>query len=149
MEDRQQTTSVYREEVFGTLTYKNGTKFVKMMELVGIFLKHLAQATKTHPKIEWAYESGNNLHIHFILLVMDDERATFNERYKHWKSWKSWRFKIELLEPYIQGLRSYEYLDAHTRAPSFVVKATANTLKTTVSRWLAGLRHETLKIHSP
>ena len=82
MEDRQQTTSVYREEVFGTLTYKNGTKFVKMMELVGIFL---------------------------------------NERYKHWKSWKSWRFKIELLEPYIQGLRSYEYLDAHTRAPSFVV----------------------------
>jgi|TARA_R110000851_G_scaffold324822_1_gene492386 hypothetical protein len=121
MEDRQQTTSVYREEVFGTLTYKNGIKFVKMMELVGIFLKHLAQATKTHPKIEWAYESGNNLHIHFILLVMDDERAKFNERYKHWKSWKSWRFKIELLEPYIQGLRSYEYLDAHTRAPSFVV----------------------------
>ena len=102
-----------REAVFGTLTERNGTRLTTLLDNIETFLQHLAEYTKCHLEVVLAYEDAPNTHGHFIILVLPNERAKFEKKFKSWRSWRSWKFKTCLVEEWVSGRRSYEYLEAH------------------------------------
>ena len=79
--------------LFITLTTKNRTKLVKLLDNVSRFVVELGFKTKTHLLTFRGVELGLNPHEHLIIAVPNSELEYFEERLGSFKPWKSWRFK--------------------------------------------------------
>ena len=86
----------YIDELFVTVTKRNGTDRKTLWAEAQEFYQVVAQHTKCHIHVVRGYEVGPNAHEHAIIRVLGSEVSRFRKRYKTFKSKRAWADVHEL-----------------------------------------------------